>query len=159
MTGRAPALALALALAAPAAAQGAAPTAACPCTAYGPYPCAAVVLVALPDQAARLGLSAAEAEALAARRETHLDLVHEILGDIGALRAALHELARPYDPAEAFALLYDLSRHEAELASTFEMAAADLLGHLDAEQRGRWDALVTEAAGFQEAAAECGPSP
>lgn len=155
MTGRA--LALTVALAASASAQEAAPTAGCPCSAYGPYPCAAVVLVALPDQAAALGLSEAETDVLRALRETHLDAVHEILGDIEALREALHDLDRPTAPAEAFALLYDLGRHEAELDETFEVAAAALLDRLDAGQRARWDALVAEAADYQEPAGADAP--
>ena len=130
---------------------------ACPCASYGPYPCAAVTLVALADPPDALGLTAAQREAVASFRETHLGEVLEIRGEIQALWEALPDLARPYDPAEVLALFYDLGRHEAALEAALRTAEAGLLALLTEPQRARWAALVAEAARYQEAPGACGP--
>lgn len=134
-----------------AAAQRVPPAVACPCGGYGPYPCAATTVLALPDQAAALGLTSAQVDTLRALQRVHLDAAHETLGEIGALMGAVHELGRPYGLAETFALFYDLGAHYAELEDDFRIAEASLLGVLDARQRTRWTALVADAATYQEA--------
>ena len=105
---------------------------------YGPFPCAVTTLVALPDQAAALNLTPAQADTLRALREIHLDAVHETLGEVGTLVRALHALGKPHDTAETFALFYDLGAHYAELDDDFHIAEASLLGVLSDEQRARW---------------------
>lgn len=135
---------------APAVAQHVPPAMACPCGGYGPFPCSVTALVALPDQAAALDLSSAQADTLRALREVHLDVFHEMLGEIGALVTAVHELGRPYDAVEAFALFYDLGRHLAELEDDVRIAEASVLGVLDDRQRAQWASLVAEAASYQE---------
>ena len=134
----------------PVAAQRVPPAMACPCGGYGPYPCSATTLVALPDQAATLELTSAQADTLRALRKEHLDEVHETLGELRALVQAVHDLKRPYDVAEAFALFYDLGGHLAELEDDFRIGEASLLGVLDDGQRVRWAALVAEVASYQE---------
>lgn len=131
------------------------PTTACPCAAYGPYPCAAATLVALPDQADALGLTGAQLDDLQPIRDQFLRSVHELLDEIQASQEALHTLDRPFDAAEVFALFYDVARHEAELDDTFRAAEAALLRVLDDRQRERWDALVHDAAALQETTPEC----
>lgn len=131
------------------------PTTACPCAAYGPYPCAAVTLIALADQADALGLSGAQLDEIRPVRDQFLRTVHETLGDIQASQETLHTLDQPYDAAEVFALFYDLARHEAELDDAFRSAEAALLRVLDDDQRERWDALVYAAAALQETTPEC----
>ena len=159
MPTRLPLLALAAALlAAPAAAQEAA-DADCPCASYGPYPCAAVTLVALADQAAPLGLTGAQLVDLQPIRDRHLRLVHEIEDDIASLKEALHRLDRPFEAAEAFALFYDLGRHEAELEAAFAAAEAEMLDVLDARQRRAWHAVLDAAAALQETPPEASGAP
>ncbi len=144
-----------IALSAASSAQTPGPSTACPCAAYGPYPCSAATLVALPDQAGRLDLTGAQLDELQLLRDQFLRPVHEILGDIHALQEALHTLDRPYDAAEVFALFYDVARHEAELDGAFRSAEAAMLRVLDDRQRERWEAIVAEAASLQETAPEC----
>ena len=156
-------LAVLPALAPPASAQTATeppaePRTACPCASYGPYPCAAATLVALADQAGPLGLTGAQLDDLQPLRDLHLRTVHEILGDIEALQQALHDLDRPFNAAEVFALFYDLARHQAELDEAFRSAESALLRVLDDRQRERWDALVYQAAALQETTPECSDS-
>lgn len=160
-------LALALAVLAASAASADAQTAAgppsdlrtvCPCASYGPYPCAAVTLVALADQAGPLGLTGAQLDDLLHLRDQYLRTVHEIMGEVQASQEALHTLDRPFDAAEVFALFYDVARHEAELDDAFRSAEAALLRVLDDRQRERWDALVYEAAALQETTPECSDS-
>ncbi len=124
---------------------------ACPCGGYGPFPCAVTTLVALPDQAAALGLTSAQADTLRALREAHLDVFHEMIGEVGALVTAVHELGRPYDVVEAFALFYDLGGHLSEMEDDVRIAESSLLNVLDDRQRARWTALVAVAASYQEA--------
>ena len=119
---------------------------ACPCDGYGPYPCAAVTLVALADQAGPLGLTDSQLDDITAIREQHLRLVHEISGEIASLKEAMHDLDRPFDAAEVFALFYDLGQHEAELEEEFEKAQADLLDVLDERQRRLWHDMMDQAA-------------
>lgn len=146
-------LPLALLGATPAVAQEVAPAAppACPCGGYGPYPCAPATLAALPDQAAALGLTRAQADSLRALQQIHLTEIHDEMGEIRALTEAFHRLERPLDLAETFALFYDLGGHYAEMDDTFRSAEASLLGVLTADQRARWAALIAEAAAYQEA--------
>ena len=132
----------------------------CPCSADGPYPCAAVTVVALLDQADTLGLTAAQRGALLGIQERHLHEIHDILGDIAALQDALHRLDRPFELAEVFALLYDLGQHQAELDAEFRTAEASLLAELDEPQITRWTALVRAAAALQETDIGCeAPAP
>lgn len=145
-----PAVALAQVPSTPAEAQLSARASACPTTGYGPFPCAAFAVVALVDQAEALGLSADQADGLRALRDQHLNDIHDTLGDLGALREALHALPHPHVAGEVFALLYDIGRHEAELDALFREAEAALLSRLDEPQRARWDALVAAAGALQE---------
>ena len=126
----------------------------CPCAAYGPYPCAALPLVALADQVGPLGLTGAQLDDLQPLRDQHLRTVHELLDEIQASQEALHALDRPFDAAEVFALFYDVARHQAELDDAFRSAEASLLGVLDDRQRERWDAMVYDAAALQETTPE-----
>ena len=144
-----------LAVSVAASAQTPSPSTACPCAAYGPYPCAVTTLVALPDQAGPLGLTGTQLDALRPLQEQFLRTVHETLGDIQASQEAVHSLGRPFEAAEVFALFYDVARHEAELDDAFRSAEAAMLRVLDGDQRARWDALIAEAASFQESVPEC----
>lgn len=150
-------LPLALSLAAPAQTPEPAaplPATACPCAAYGPYPCSAATLVALPDQADALGLTGAQLDDLRPVRARFLRDVHELMDEIQASQEAVHEIDRPFEVAEVFALFYDVARHQAELDGVFRAAESALLGVLDGRQRERWDAIVTAAAALQETTPE-----
>ncbi|MGB3543904.1 hypothetical protein [Rubrivirga sp.] len=143
-----------VALTSPASAQ-----AVCPCASYGPYPCDAALLVALPDQVEPLQLTEVQLTELLRLRDAHLRDVHELLGDIAALHEAVHDLERPYESAEVFALFYDLGRHHADLEAAFREASEVLLSVLEDGQRARWTALVVQAAALQESAPECAGDP
>lgn len=154
--GRLPLCAAVFALSVLPAVGAAQPTApACPCTSYGPYPCAATTLVALADEAEALGLTEAQLDEVLALRAVYVHEVAEVLSEIGALHAALGDLGRPAKTAEVFALYYDLGRHYAELEGAFEDAEAAVLAVLDDRQRGRWAELMAEAASYQEAPVAC----
>ena len=135
-------------------AQTPTPQTACPCAAYGPYPCAAVTLVALPDQEA-LGLTGAQLDELRQLRDQFVSVVHEVTGEIRGSQDALHTLDQPFNAAEVFALFYDVAQHEAELDEAFRSAETTMLSVLDDDQRARWDALIAEAASLQETTPEC----
>lgn len=139
----------------PAAAQDS-PAPNCPCSSYDPSPCAVTALVSLPDQGERLGLTVAQVGQMRSLQDRHLNEVHELLGEIQALRQAVHTLDRPFEVAEVFALFDDLSHHEAELGEAFRTAEGSLLGVLDDGQRVRWDRLIVEAADLQGAVVGCG---
>ena len=137
-----------------ASAQHADASEACPCDSYGPYPCAAVTLTALADQAGPLGLTGAQHGELVAIRDRHLRIIHEISDDIVSLQETMHDLDRPFNAAEVFALFYDLGQHEAELETEFGTAEADLLEVLNERQRRLWHEMMDRAAALQESPGE-----
>ena len=89
----------------------------------------AATLVALPHQRASLGLSDAQVDALAALSRDWLDQVHDVRGDLRALREAIHVFlgavgpGAPMDPEEAVSLFADIDRHEAEVREVFREGA------------------------------------
>ena len=127
----------------PAAAQAAWPS--------GPstYPHDAVTLVVLPHQQAALGLTDGQVADLRDLSRNWLDQVHDVRGDLRALREAVHtELGAPDGPAdaeEAMALFADIDQHEAEVRQVFREGARVALAVLTDAQREAWEQTLARA--------------
>ncbi len=111
----------------------------------------ATTLVVLPHQQAALGLTDGQVAALRELSRHWLDEVHDVRGDLRALREAVHTVLGaqgpdgPADPGEAMALFADIDSHEAEVRAVFREGAAAALALLTDDQRTRWERTLARA--------------
>ncbi len=111
----------------------------------------AVTLVVLPHQQVALGLSDEQAAALRDLSRVWLGQIHDVRGDLQALREAIHSVLGtqepdgPTDPEEAMALFYDIDSHEAEVRTVFRQGARAALALLTDAQREAWEQSLDRA--------------
>lgn len=117
---------------------------------------AATTLVALPWQRDLLGLSTDQFLRLRGLADHHLDMIHDIRGEVIALQEAVHTLHQPVNAREAYALFADIKAHEAEIRIMFSRAETAMLNVLTTEQRTAWiDLMEAQCLEYAAADSEC----
>ena len=111
----------------------------------------ATTLVVLPNQQAAPGLTDGQVADLRELSRNWLDQVHDVRGDLRALREAVHTVLGaqgpdgPADPGEAMALFADIDSHEAEVRAVFQEGAGAALALLTDDQRALWERTLARA--------------
>ena len=115
------------------------------------YATDATTLVVLPHQQDALGLTDGQVADLRELSRNWLDQVHDVRGDLRALREAVHTVLGaqgpdgPADPEEAMALFADIDSHEAEVRALFREGAEAALALLTDDQRALWERTLVRA--------------